>query len=421
MVGAWCCVNLMWPQYSSLIASCRDSDGSWCVNQDQLFLLGCGAAAGLCLGIRYHFYSDSWVAFPVIYEDTSSQLKQQMEPLLVDSAKQALHILKYYYVLYFMLSLAISSSLPLAPLSSFFSISLFIAAFSVTTLVVIVNSTRLKVFSIFLSAPLPPLPLDQLISSLSPSPPLLHLLSLQSLARLTATSTSARSTIFSLSQPGGHPHSLKTVSQACLATVDSISSSFSTPSSSPPPAKPTPAKPQQFHLISSPNMRRLAPHTGAKLEDLAVAPTASPATQVVSTITSMLESLKKQPVLSLLFKVQPDAQLRSCFCKSQEAIWSVDILSYLVANSIAEDRFGVVQKELPTILTSLLTLDQKMVGPRRLGGMMDGDIRLRQELKGAVKAGLYRIAIQFGEHIQAVPLSRKQSSKMINYQKLMEA
>jgi len=157
------------------------------------------------------------------------------------------------------------------------------------------------------------------------------------------------------------------------------------------------------------------------LEDLAVAPTASPVTQIVSTITSMLESLKKQPVLSLLFKVQPDAQLRACFCKSQEAIWSVDILSYLVANSIAEDRFGVVQKELPTILTSLLTLDQKMFGPKRLGGMMDGDIRLRQELKGAVKAGLYRIAIQFGEHIQAVPLSREQSSKMINYQKLMEA
>merc|ERR1712096_368056 len=88
---------------------------------------------------------------------------------------------------------------------------------------------------------------------------------------------------------------------------------------------------------------------------------------------------------------------------------------------ITEDRFGVMQKELPTILTSLLTLDQKMFGPRRIGGMMDGDIRLRQELKGAVKAGLYRIAIQFGEHIQAVPLTREQSSKMINYQKLLEA
>merc|ERR1719186_278711 len=294
MVAAWCCVKLMRPQYSSLVTSCHDSDGSWCVNQDHLLLLGCGAAAGLCLGVRYHFYSDSWVAFPVIYKDASSQLKQQMKSLFVDSAKQALHILKYYYVLYFILSLAISSSLPLAPISSFFSISLFTAALSVCTLVIIVNSTRLKVFEIFLSAPLPPLPLDQLISSLSPSPPLLHLLSLQSLARLTATSTSARSNIFSLSQPGGHPHSWKTVSQACLATVDSITSSISSPSSSPPPAKPTLAKPQP-QLIASPNMRRLAPHTGAKLEDLAMAPTASPATQVVSTITTMLESLKKQP------------------------------------------------------------------------------------------------------------------------------
>lgn len=168
-------------------------------------------------------------------------------------------------------------------------------------------------------------------------------------------------------------------------------------------------------------MRRLAPISGAKLEDVSVPPTSSPATQMVSNITSMLDSLKKQPGLALLFKVQPDAGLRAIFCQSQAAIWSVDVLSHLVANSITEDRFGVVQKELPTILTSLLTLDQKMYGPRKTGGMVDEDIKLKHELKSAIKAGLYRIAIQFGEHIQAVPLNRELSAKMINYQKLLEA
>lgn len=54
-------------------------------------------------------------------------------------------------------------------------------------------------------------------------------------------------------------------------------------------------------------------------------------------------------------------------CQSQAAIWSVDALSHLVANSITEDRFGVVQKELPTILTSP-SLDQKMLGPKEIVG-----------------------------------------------------
>merc|ERR1719341_1013476 len=400
-VMAWCFVRLVWPQYSSLFSSCQDDESSWCVSHDQLFLLGCGAVTGLFLWLRYHFHSGSCVSFPVIYKETTSQIKQQMKPLLLSSAKQGLHVLKYYYVLYFMATLAISSGLPLAPTSSFFSLSLFAAALSLTTLVIIVNTTRLKVFSIFLTAPLPSQPLEQLIPSLSPSSPLLNLLSLQYLARLTSTSSSARSTIFSLSQPGGHPHSWQAVSQACLETVDSISSSISNLSSPKPPPASTPAPKPQLQQITSPNMRRLAPSTGAKLEDVPVPPTSSPASQMVSNISSMLDSVKKQPGLALLFKVQPDAGLRTIFCQSQAAIWSVDVLSHLVANSITED--------------------QKMLGPRKIGGMVDEDIKLKHELKAAIKAGLYRIAIQFGEHIQAVPLSRELSAKMVNYQKLLEA
>jgi len=152
-----------------------------------------------------------------------------------------------------------------------------------------------------------------------------------------------------------------------------------------------------------------------------MAPTTSPATQVVSSIMYLLDTLKKQPIIAFLFKVHPDAKLRSVFCRSQGTIWSVDILSHLIASSITEDRFGVVQKELPTILKCLLSMEQKFIGPRRTGVEMDGDIRLKQELKGSIKAGLYRIAIQFGGHMQAVPLNREQTIKMMNYQELLEA
>jgi nucleoporin NDC1 len=276
-------------------------------------------------------------------------------------------------------------------------------------------------FSIFLSGPLPSVPLEQILPSLSPSSPLLHHLSLQSLARLTATSSSVRSSIFSLSQPGGHPHNWNTVSQSCLATLDSISSSITSLTSPKPIAPAAPVPKPQPQQISSPNMRRLAPSFGAKMEEVPVPATLSPAKQMISSISSVLERVKKQPGVAWLFRVHPDAGIRHIFCKSQAAIWSVDILSYLIANSINEDKFGVVQKELAIILNSLLSLDQKMSVYRKVGGAFEKDVKLRHELKAAVKSGLYRIAIQYGEHIQAIPLDREHSNKMMSYQKLMEA
>jgi len=156
------------------------------------------------------------------------------------------------------------------------------------------------------------------------------------------------------------------------------------------------------------------------MEEVPVPSGVSPAKQMLSSILNLLDRFKKQPGVSMLFKVQPDAGMRAIFCKSQEVIWSIDILSHLVAASITEDKFGVVQKELVIILTSLLTLDQKISGYRKPVGIADEDVRLKQELKAAVKAGLYRIAIQFGEHIQAIPMERELCSKMMNYHKFLE-
>lgn len=415
---AWCLLKLAWVEYSNFFSKCTMDEKSWCVSHEHLFLLGCGAVTGFFVAVRYHFYSDNCVSFPVIYKESTTQMKEQMRPLLFNAVKQALHILKYYYFLYIVSVMVIFSSLPISPLST----TLLMAAMSITTLILLTNYTKLKIFSVFLSAPLPSVPLEQVLSSLSPSsPPLLYHLSLQSLSRLTATSLPTRSTIFSLSQPGGHPHSWNTVSQSCLSSLDNISTALSALMSPKPSAPITPTNKPELHQISSPGMRRLAPAYGAKMEEVPVPLSITPAKQMLSSITSVLDSLKKQTGVSWLFKAQPDASLRAIFCKAQSAIWSVDVLSYLVASSIVEDRFGVVQKELASILTTLLSLDQKLAGQRKTGGTPDADIKLKNELKAAVKAGLYRIAIHFGEHIQAVPLERELSLKMMNYQKLLEA
>ena len=50
--------------------------------------------------------------------------------------------------------------------------------------------------------------------------------------------------------------------------------------------------------------------------------------------------------------------MRSAFAKSQLVIWAVEGLSNLISASVFEDRFGVVQKQLPKILSAMLNLQQ---------------------------------------------------------------
>ena len=60
----------------------------------------------------------------------------------------------------------------------------------------------------------------------------------------------------------------------------------------------------------------------------------------------------------MLLITKPLSQVRAAFAKSQLVIWAVEGLSNLISASVFEDRFGVVQKQLPKILAAMLNLQQ---------------------------------------------------------------
>jgi len=416
---AWCLTKIFWPQYSSIFVSCMDHGSEFCLNFDHMFLLGSGTFTGFILGLQYHFSSGSCVTFPIIFKEHFCQIKEKMSSLAVKSLTEAFYTLKYYYLMCILMTVTIPG-LGLASISNIISLMLFGSAVSIAFFNILSNSIMLRIFNVYLSGPLPSIPIEQLLSSLSAKEELLRLLSMQSLSKLAANSPNTRKVIFSLSQPGGHANNWKAVSQSCLESIEVISSSIASLTQSPKQSQNAPITPPiDVHHLLSPNMRRLAPYTSDKIEDVSIQPTVSPAKQILDNFGTMFDLLKKQPVISILFKVEPDAKMRSVFCLSQRAIWAVDSLSYLVAHSITEDNFGVVQKELPSILKSLLVLDQMIYGPRR-NGSGDVDLKLKNELKGIVKCALYRIAINFGEHINSIPLEREFKIKINNFQKMLD-
>ena len=107
---------------------------------------------------------------------------------------------QYYYLASILTSMASTYSLP-----SSLSLSTALASLLTSIFIILVHNSRLALFSVFFTAPLPSLSAPQLLSLLSSPCPLIRNLALSSLSRQLDLSASVRGYVFSLSQPGGHP------------------------------------------------------------------------------------------------------------------------------------------------------------------------------------------------------------------------
>ena len=72
----------------------------------------------------------------------------------------------------------------------------------------------------------------------------------------------------------------------------------------------------------------------------------------------ILKALRDKFSNNSLFNSAPDSATRGVFAQSQIVIWAVEGLSFLISNSIQEDRYGVVQKDLPKLISSFFVLQK---------------------------------------------------------------
>ena len=85
----------------------------------------------------------------------------------------------------------------------------------------------------------------------------------------------------------------------------------------------------------------------------------------------------------------------------------------MVCSSLMEDKFGVVQRDLTMILTSLVKLDNELSRTKLQ--------EIQQNiLRQTVKAALYKISLKFGPHLNDISLPGNVAQKMKNYSKLLE-
>lgn len=292
-----------------------------------------------------------------------------------------------------------------------------------------------------------------------------------------------RQQIFALSLPGGHPYNWNALSSQCLALINGFNSELRTALNNlkngtqiklnsnalPSQAKfiqafPTnlPTIPVQEFRSSTPTSatemaekirnrqynescgirNMLTPMVPAENEQLLspIKPVADPCirfNQTLFILQEKMDSIKTTifniPIIRFLFGENEMAQLHALLTisKADEIGWIVQGLSSIAVHSIHEDRYGVVQMNLPEIITTLIQLRESVnqlppslfnvntVSPylRSFQSKPSGAILLRN----AVKRSLYNICITFNEYLPELVTNPNDLRILQNYIEFKEA
>lgn len=546
IVVAWCCAVTIGGRYETLGYSCQQSDdggpAQMCLNEYHLFLLLSGAFVGLSHSLLGVVHNMNYVSFQTVQQYKYLRFKGSIPLVMKCSATQALYSVRNFVVVYFFLGHipkgwicttldleADSSAQALDTVGGLLDLSLLYHTWISGTFLLFTWYTTLQLFRIFVtefySFPVQSSFTDDALQCLpkvitEKQPMILKFLALQDLALLSQHSPLRRAEVFSLSQPGGHPHNWNAISKECLSLLSDLtqrlvayhdtvatngrakslstgserkSSSGSSVSSAGDPFSPGPAAalktpasvftrsiagthyspltapftPDLDSPFSSPALRRLtapleqcspwqgkvqSPHIarrGPKLWSTSTdsktngspppspAPVPSPKQEASKPgfMTQFLQNrrdqvknfLAKRVLIMYWFNKLPEASSQALFADSQAHIWALEGLSYLVQASFTEDQFGVVQTTLPSILSSMLVLQEAVdrhfklphassKPARSSSTMADCSYKtLRFALRATLKTALYRITTTFGQHLNAVQLSTEHRKKLQHF------
>ncbi|PIK40802.1 putative nucleoporin NDC1 [Apostichopus japonicus] len=249
--------------------------------------------------------------------------------------------------------------------------------------------------------------LDKILST---SSPYVKYQAFQDLQDLSEHSKRRRGWIYSLSQPGGHPHRWNRVCSQCLELLDSLTnrllahhnqltngklqqkysateqistlssngstigktltaSSQLTAQSPGSPVLYSPSRPQgnfevtenygNDSVFSSSYVSGQYPNYGGQLRRRPIHTGEFPNPEETPRMIGRrgaLDRLKQFRLVKYLLEPLPDSASRDLFQDCQLHIWAVEALSALVISSLQEDTYGVVQQTLPAILMSMMSL-----------------------------------------------------------------
>ncbi|KAL3868805.1 hypothetical protein ACJMK2_041564 [Sinanodonta woodiana] len=454
---AWTCTCMLGGRYANLSFKCDESSDAYCLNEYHLFLVFYGIYTGLFYFTRHYLQQHNYMEFPALQQAKIFQVRSQIVPVLCSTLGYVLWQIKFFYILYYLFghiprnwisknsSLRLSTEYSLDTVYGLLDVVLLWQTFCCGVFIQYPWSLGATLFKIYntehfefpITSMFDSFKNKCLVDALSEKPrSLLQYLGFHDLCHLSKHSFERRKELFSLSQPGGHPHNWNKVLSVCLSVISELNDKVqevnwlvlsSGPVRQPSGEKlhPSFSRDGQTSNLHMRSFHQLTPITTIGDENGKVIGQSHQKQQAVTFKTKLISNLKKRSIIAYFLGELPEARSRKIFIGAQIQVWAVEALSSLTAASYQEDSYGVVQMSLPKIITAMLSLQEnidkhlKAAGGQGRKGQKDqitaSNLALRYLLQNTLKSSIYRIIDSFGKCIIDLRLSADVEKKIKSF------
>ncbi|XP_012271442.1 nucleoporin NDC1 [Orussus abietinus] len=434
----WLHLSLEDGRYGALTRSCDIKEGS-CLVEEHYFLLLGGMWAGIYFFLKTNSFSFHYLQFPIIPQSKFSQVKRGIEVALPMVMLSAVWPTLYYLGIYFIFGAYLRNAAlttlflhlenePLSRITGLLSLSLIFHMWLYMSLFALSMNVMHIIFQAYLTQWIPfevartavfsnetlnvtlpeALSMDKI--------PIIQHLGYLDLVTLSQKEKHRRAMLFTLSQPGGHPYNWNCIVDKCTEMIKSFTKEL-----------------DAACLGRQDHVQVLAPSTLSKLQPMErshayhmrnlVSPKIVSPIPVERTVCKQSEQfilqyfqnlkqrlvnyLLSKPLIFYIFGEQTDSKVKHVLVKAQQIIWASDALSSIAVVSLMEDPYGIVQKDLPALISVLLALKHSLDKLQKINMQLvrkpqTDDRLIRQvitSLRSAVKRSVYRITSSFKDYI----------------------
>uniref|UniRef100_A0A1B6LNX9 Nucleoporin NDC1 n=1 Tax=Graphocephala atropunctata TaxID=36148 RepID=A0A1B6LNX9_9HEMI len=428
--------------YESLTKQCNvNINSETCLVEEKFFLLVGGIWLGMFNFANDYMFGSRALSFPLIQQYKLYRMKTALKKKIQQSVKGSIFPTIEFLIFYYFYGGYVRNKFmeftsyrlynePIDTISGLLNIKLILSLWLFSTIFIIALQMMELLFNVYLTehCTFPIMVVEpssqscmNLIDALKLSNvPIVQHLGYLDLFTLSAKCQNRREEIFTLSHPGGHAHSWNGIFRECTNILKKFTSDLNetlkeAANTEKVVPKPVPEEISNFHFHSH-NMRKLTSPMGNK-DIINVKPREYQSHIEIAFITSQnwlvskLEQFYKKPYIAYFFAETPVSRINYLLCQSQPVIWAVESLGFLAAASLNEDRYGIIQQDLPEIITTIVGLKQVLDKLFKQNLIVKKsfpndplDVQMKYLLRSSVKRSLYRIAVNFGPYIRDLKL-----------------
>lgn len=418
-------------------AVCTKED--YCYDPRLLFLILSGLFTGLYFFVCVYI-KDKKLEFPVIQQRKLLQLKTSIVPLIKESRMAAFWPVLYFSIGYNLgriyLQTFFTSDVPVSTINFW----VYLYAWLLSALYFFNMNLMRFLFNLYLAEPIE-FTLDHTKNTFNlqhaltmNNLPIVQNLACLDLFILSFWSPQRRQQLFSLSQPGGHPYTWNMLIENALKLItkyiEVLNKSVDqiiTPeklrkdigfTKQNPVTLQSPTSPYQYTNMRNMSLRLQEPSDIITVQHMHVATPTLLTKDFLKSIGEKFQkvatTIKLKVGYNYLFDELPEMNIQKCFGNGRIIIWTTQSIASIAAASVEEDRYGVVQKDLPAILTTLVQLKQALdklnkvpAFNRRFASYDSFNYKMRLALGAAVKRSLVNICKTFGEYLDELNLKQE--------------